>query len=70
MKPLLVKDIRTLLGGKLITGKENWKVQDAIYYKRHELKNQNTMLFVSRSDAVNWPEIDRKGPSFVITDKP
>lgn len=70
MKPLLVKDLRKLLGGALITGTENWLVTDAIYYKRHELTNTHTLLFVSRSDSVNWREIDRKGPAFVISDLP
>lgn len=69
VKPLLVKDIRTLLKGELITGKENWFVRHAIYYKRHHLLNKSTLLFVSRSDAVDWDEIDRKGPVLVISDQ-
>ena len=70
MKPLLVRDIRKLLQGELICGSENWKVRDAIYYKRHDLTEQHTLMFVSRSDSVNWNEINHKGPSLVISDKP
>ena len=70
MKPLLVKDIRKLLQGELISGSENWKVRDAIYYKRHDLTKRHTLMFVSRSDSVNWNEINNKGPSLVISDQP
>ncbi|MFJ7933874.1 Mur ligase family protein [Sporosarcina sp. NPDC096371] len=70
MKPLLVGDIRKLLQGELICGSENWKVRNAIYYKRHDLTESHTLMFVSRSDTVNWQEINLKGPAFVISDKP
>jgi UDP-N-acetylmuramoyl-tripeptide--D-alanyl-D-alanine ligase len=70
LKPLLVRDIRKLLQGELIGGSENWKVRDAIYYNRHDLTEQHTLMFVSRSDSVNWNEINHKGPSLVISDKP
>ena len=70
LEPLYVKDIRILLQGELISGSENWFVKDAIYYKRHELTKQNTLMFASRSDSINWAEIDKKGPSLVISDKP
>lgn len=70
MKPLRVKDVRELLQGDLITGSEQWHVKDAIYYNRHDLTKRHTLLFVSRSDAVNWHEINQKGPSLVISDKP
>ncbi|WP_391206851.1 UDP-N-acetylmuramoyl-tripeptide--D-alanyl-D-alanine ligase [Psychrobacillus sp. L4] len=70
MKPLRVKDIRNLLQGELICGSELWDVREAIYYNRHDLTKRNSLMFVSRSDAVNWNEINNKGPSLVITDKP
>lgn len=70
MQPLLVKDIRQLLQGKLINGSENWQVQDAIYYNRHEHRNRYSLMFVSRDDTINWDSINRKGPSLVISDKP
>lgn len=70
MQPLLVKDIRTLLQGKLISGSENWKVRDAIYYNRHDLKNRCSLMFVSRDDRINWNQINKMGPSLVISDKP
>ncbi|MGE6260179.1 Mur ligase family protein [Heyndrickxia sporothermodurans] len=69
MQPLLVRDIRTLLQGELISGSELWKVRNAIYYNRHELANKYTLMFVSRSDTINWKEINNKGPSLVISDK-
>ncbi|MBS4206958.1 UDP-N-acetylmuramoyl-tripeptide--D-alanyl-D-alanine ligase [Bacillus sp. FJAT-50079] len=67
MQSLLVKDIRKLLEGKLISGSEQWYVNHAIYYKRHDLTKHNTLIFVSKADTVNWHEIDRLGPSLVIT---
>ncbi|WP_144513101.1 UDP-N-acetylmuramoyl-tripeptide--D-alanyl-D-alanine ligase [Bacillus sp. FJAT-22090] len=70
MKPLLVKEIRTLLQGELISGSENWKVKETIYYHRHQLSKQNSLIFVSRNDSINWHEINEKGPSLVISDLP
>lgn len=70
MQPLLVKDIRKLLQGELISGQELWKVNEAIYYKRHELTKKNTLLFVSRGDTVNWQEIKTFAPALVISDLP
>lgn len=69
LEPLRVKDIRTLLQGQLKNGNETWYVKNAIYYNRHELTKHNTLMFVSRNDLVDWDEIDKKGPSLVITDK-
>ncbi|MBW8352068.1 UDP-N-acetylmuramoyl-tripeptide--D-alanyl-D-alanine ligase [Bacillus sp. IITD106] len=69
MQPLLVKDIRKLLKGELICGKEDWRVWDAIYYNRHELTRRNTLMFLNRNDRVNWDEINSKAPSLVISDK-
>ncbi len=70
MQPLLVKDIRKLLQGQLISGSELWSVREAIYYKRHDLTNRHTLLFVSRNDTINWDFINKKGPVLVITDQP
>lgn len=70
MQPLLVKDIRRLLQGELISGSENWKVREAIYYNRHDFTRRYTLMFVSRDDTINWNEISNKGPSLIITDKP
>ncbi|ETI66192.1 Mur ligase family protein [Neobacillus vireti] len=70
MQPLLVKDIRQLLKGKLVSGLENWKVRDVIYYNRHEHTKRYTLMFVSRDDTINWTAINNKGPSLVISDKP
>ncbi len=68
MKPIAVNEIRKVLGGKILTGPTNWKVEDAIYYNRHEHTRRNTLLFVSRRDTINWAAIDKYGPSLVITD--
>ena len=70
LKPLRVKEIRNLLQGELISGYELWNVSNAIYYNRHELTKRNSLMFVSRSDSINWHEINNKGPSLVISDKP
>ena len=70
MQPLLVKDIRQLLQGKLVKGSENWKVRDAIYYNRHEHMKRNTLMFVGRDNTINWNAINKKWPTLVISDKP
>ena len=49
-------------------GPTNWKVEDAIYYNRHEHIRRHTLLLVSRMDKINWTAIDKYGPSLVITD--
>ena len=64
-----MSDIRKLLQGELLSGSEHWSVKHAIYYNRHELTQNHTLMFVSKSDQINWQEIDRKGPSLVISDK-
>ncbi|WOV89026.1 UDP-N-acetylmuramoyl-tripeptide--D-alanyl-D-alanine ligase [Sporosarcina oncorhynchi] len=70
MKKLTVRSIRMLLDGKIISGRENWYVTDAIYYKRHEHVKSHTLLFMSRADSADWKAIDLNGPALVITDKP
>lgn len=70
VETLKVQAIRVLLAGELVTGSEHWSVLHAIYYQRHDLTEPHTLLFVSRKDPINWTEIDRKGPSLIITDKP
>ncbi|MDQ0215849.1 UDP-N-acetylmuramoyl-tripeptide--D-alanyl-D-alanine ligase [Oikeobacillus pervagus] len=70
MQPILVKEIQKLLQGKLICGLETWKVRDVIYYNRHELKKRHTLIFVNRSDTINWQEINKKGPVLVLSDQP
>lgn len=70
MKPLRVREIRKLLQGELISGNEFWNVNNAIYYNRHELTKRNSLMFVDRNDSINWHEINNKGPSLVISDKP
>lgn len=69
MKPIAVNDIRRVLGGKIIAGPVNWKVEDAIYYKRHDHTRGNSLLFANKGDEINWGAINKKGPALVITDK-
>lgn len=67
---LHVKDIQKLLEGKLINGLEDWYVEHAIYYDRHDLTHANTLIFINKNDVVNWQAIDKKEPALVISDKP
>lgn len=62
--------IRKLLQAELVSGSERWLVKHAIYYNRHDLTRKNSLMFVNRSETINWEEIDKKGPSLVISDKP
>ncbi|MEK5231718.1 UDP-N-acetylmuramoyl-tripeptide--D-alanyl-D-alanine ligase [Lysinibacillus sp. FSL K6-0232] len=70
MQSISVQKLKNILQGKLIHGSEQWSVQHAIYYNRHELTQSHTLMFVSRNDHINWQEVDRKGPSLIISDKP
>lgn len=70
LQSISVQKIRSVLQGKIIHGSDQWSVKYAIYYNRHDLIHNHTLMFVSRSDKINWQEIDRKGPSLVISDKP
>lgn len=69
MRPIVVSEILKVLKGRIITGAVDWEVKDVIYYKRHEHVNRNTLLFVSRSDEINWDMMNKKGPSLIVTDK-
>lgn len=69
LQPISVQKLRTVLQGKLIHGSEQWSVQQAIYYNRHDLTKSHSLMFVSRNDKINWQEVDRKGPSLIISDK-
>ncbi|WP_016995075.1 UDP-N-acetylmuramoyl-tripeptide--D-alanyl-D-alanine ligase [Lysinibacillus boronitolerans] len=69
MQSISVQKLRNVLQGKLIHGSEQWSVKQAIYYNRHDLTKSHSLLFVSRNDQINWQEIDRKGPSLIISDK-
>lgn len=64
-----MSDIRKLLQGELISGSENWSVKHAIYYNRHDLTQSHTLMFVSKNDKINWQEINRMGPSLVLSNK-
>ena len=44
-------------------------MEHVIYYKRHDLTAPNTLLFVSRSDVIDWKELNVKAPTVIITDK-
>ncbi|XRD26454.1 hypothetical protein AABM34_09075 [Lysinibacillus fusiformis] len=61
MQSISVQKIRSVLQGKIIHGSDQWSVKHAIYYNRHDLIHNHTLMFVSRSDKINWQEIDRKG---------
>ncbi|MEX3745633.1 MULTISPECIES: UDP-N-acetylmuramoyl-tripeptide--D-alanyl-D-alanine ligase [Lysinibacillus] len=69
MQHISVSDIRKLLQGELISGSENWSVKHAIYYNRHDLTQSHTLMFVSKNDEINWQEINRMGPSLVLSNK-
>ncbi|HWI48303.1 MAG TPA: UDP-N-acetylmuramoyl-tripeptide--D-alanyl-D-alanine ligase [Rummeliibacillus sp.] len=70
MQPLYVKNIQKILRGELVNGSVDWHVKHAIYYDRHDLIHPNTLIFVNKSDLINWRLINNKGPSLVISDKP
>ncbi|TKI62879.1 UDP-N-acetylmuramoyl-tripeptide--D-alanyl-D-alanine ligase [Lysinibacillus mangiferihumi] len=70
MQNIRVTVVRKLLQGELVSGSEQWLIKHAIYYNRHDLTQKNTLMFINRSETINWEEIDKKGPSLVISDKP
>ena len=67
---MYVKNIQKILRGELVNGSVDWHVKHAIYYDRHDLIHPNTLIFVNKSDLINWRLINNKGPSLVISDKP
>lgn len=69
IQALEVKMIRQLLGGILLHGSEDWSVSQVIDYTRHELTTTNTLLFVRRSDTIDWKELQEKAPVVIISDK-
>lgn len=69
IQPLQVKTIRHVLDGILLHGSEDWTVKHVIDYKRHDLTNTNTLLFVRRSDTIDWKELRNKAPIVIISDK-
>jgi UDP-N-acetylmuramoyl-tripeptide--D-alanyl-D-alanine ligase len=70
IQPIKVKTIRHVLNGVLLHGSEDWSVKHVIDYKRHELTAKNTLLFVRRSDTIDWQEFKDKLPLVIISDKP
>ncbi len=70
MQHISVSDIKNFLQGEVVKGSERWSVKHAIYYNRHDLTHSHSLMFVNKSETINWQEIDRKGPSLVISDKP
>ena len=45
-------------------------MRHVIDYKRHELTNKNTLLFVRRSETIDWKELHDKAPIVIVSDKP
>ncbi|GKV57541.1 UDP-N-acetylmuramoyl-tripeptide--D-alanyl-D-alanine ligase [Sporosarcina sp. NCCP-2222] len=70
MKPLHVQAIKELLQGELIYGAVNWRVHHAIYYKRQVLSRTHTLMFIHRTETIDWDEIESKKPALLVTDKP
>lgn len=70
IEALQVMKIRQLFGGMLLQGPEDWPIKHVVDYTRHELTLTNTMLFVRRSDTINWQELKAKVPVVIISDKP
>ncbi|MER1987567.1 MAG: UDP-N-acetylmuramoyl-tripeptide--D-alanyl-D-alanine ligase [Solibacillus sp.] len=70
MQPVHCKTIRQVVKGVLIRGSEDVVITHAIDYKRHELTKPNTLVFVRRSEVIDWQELQAKAPVVVLTDKP
>ncbi|WP_234417225.1 UDP-N-acetylmuramoyl-tripeptide--D-alanyl-D-alanine ligase [Lysinibacillus sp. 2017] len=69
IQPIKVATIRQVLRGVLLHGSEDWAVKQVIDYNRHELTAPNTLLFVRRSDTIDWNELQKKAPIVIISDK-
>lgn len=57
-----------MLGGQLINGAENWYVKHVMYYDPQHLIAPNTMLFIRKSDDVNWEELNKKRQLLIVCD--
>ncbi|CAM5184891.1 UDP-N-acetylmuramoylalanyl-D-glutamate--2, 6-diaminopimelate ligase OS=Lysinibacillus sphaericus OX=1421 GN=LS41612_13690 PE=4 SV=1 [Lysinibacillus sphaericus] len=60
MQNIRVTVVRKLLQGDLVSGSEQWFIKHAIYYNRHDLTQKNTLMFINRSETINWEEIDKR----------
>ena len=65
MKPLSVKQIRTVLAGELIQGSDEVTVHYGAY-RLKQILNKNT-LFFSRKKIVNWAKLKKFFPLILVT---
>jgi len=70
MEPILLKDIRTVLEGELISGLEDWHVKNAIVNNRHALEESHTLIFLNKRESIQWNKLEKMAPCVVVTDKP
>lgn len=67
MKPLSVKCIRNLIGGKLVQGSDELLVQYGAY-RLKQIKHPNTILF-SNKIIINWKGLKDFFPIILVTDE-
>ncbi|MCP3762293.1 UDP-N-acetylmuramoyl-tripeptide--D-alanyl-D-alanine ligase [Domibacillus sp. A3M-37] len=70
MEPVLLKDIRNVLEGELICGREDWHIKNAIVYNRHTLEAPYTLIFLNKRESIYWGHLAQMTPCVVVTDKP
>lgn len=57
-----------MLGGQLVHGAEDWYVKQVMNYDPQQLIAPNTMLFVRKSDEVNWKELNKIKHLLIVCD--
>lgn len=69
MKPILVSEIRKLINGELIRGREDWTIKVAVEYDRHKIRTRRTLIFVRKNQEIDWIRLRQLEPYAIITDK-
>lgn len=67
MKPLSVRQIRSILAGELIQGSDHVIIQFGAY-RLKQIKKQNTILF-SNKKIINWEALKKYFPLVLVTDQ-
>ncbi|MBS4172202.1 UDP-N-acetylmuramoyl-tripeptide--D-alanyl-D-alanine ligase [Bacillus sp. FJAT-49736] len=65
MRPLSVRNIRTIIDGILVHGSDDIIVENGAYYLK-QIKKPNT-LFFSKSTIANWDELIKYSPLVLVT---
>lgn len=67
MRPFLVKEIRTIVNGRLYKGSDAFQIFDATYHI-HRMKKTNMLFFPRTIKNIDWNILTNTSPCAIITD--